>query len=67
MIINYNCYYIITYYRDILAVLMEQSTHIRTKALKCMTNIVTEDPEVLFRKDMQVRMDGNLPNSSQSL
>ena len=33
---------------------MEQSTHIRTKALKCMTNIVTEDPEVLFRKDMQV-------------
>ena len=42
------------YYRDILAVLTEQSTHIRTKALKCMTNIVTEDPEVLFRKDMQV-------------
>ena len=36
--------------------LTEQSTHIRTKALKCMTNIVTEDPEVLFRKDMQARI-----------
>ena len=48
------------YYRDILAVLLEQSTHIRTKALKCMTNIVTEDPEVLFRKDMQVCKAANL-------
>ena len=37
------------YLTDILNVLCEQSTQIRTKALKCMTMIVTEDPDVLLR------------------
>ena len=41
------------YLQDIITVLGEQSTQIRTKALKCMTMIVTEDPEVLLRKDMR--------------
>ena len=44
--------------------LTEQSTHIRTKALKCMTNIVTEDPEVLFRKDMQDGVNYSFTDSS---
>jgi len=42
-----------SYLKDILKVLTEQSTHIRTKALKCMTMIVTEDPDVLLRDNMR--------------
>ena len=41
------------YLTDILKVLGEQSTHVRTKALKCVTMIVSEDPDVLMRPDMQ--------------
>ena len=41
------------YLTDILKVLGEQSTHVRTKALKCVTMIVSEDPDVLLRQDMQ--------------
>ena len=41
------------YLQDILNVLNEQSTQVRTKALKCMALIVAEDPEVLLRADMQ--------------
>ena len=41
------------YLTDILKVLGEQSTHVRTKALKCVTMIVSEDPDVLLRSDMQ--------------
>ena len=41
------------YLTDILKVLGEQSTHVRTKALKCVTMIVQEDPDVLMRADMQ--------------
>ena len=40
------------YLTEILQVLREQSTHARTKALKCITMIVTEDPDVLLRPDM---------------
>ena len=40
------------YLTEILQVLREQSTHVRTKALKCITMIVTEDPDVLLRPDM---------------
>ena len=40
------------YLTDILRVLNEQSTHVRTKALKCITMIVTEDPDVLLHPDM---------------
>jgi cohesin loading factor subunit SCC2 len=42
-----------SYLKDILNVLTEQSTHIRTKALKCMTMIVMEDPDVLLRENMR--------------
>ncbi len=42
-----------SYLQDILNVLNEQSTQVRTKALKCMALIVAEDPEVLLRQDMQ--------------
>ncbi len=56
---SFNCYL-----RDILKVLTEQSTHIRTKALKCMTMIVTEDPEVLYRKDMQQGVNYSFTDSS---
>jgi cohesin loading factor subunit SCC2 len=52
------------YLRDILNVLTEQSTHIRTKALKCMTLIVTEDSEVLFRKDMKDGVNYSFTDSS---
>merc|ERR1712223_813335 len=41
------------YLTDILKVLGEQSTHVRTKALECVTMIVSEDPDVLMRPDMQ--------------
>ena len=47
-----------------MQVLMEQSTHIRTKAMKCMTMIVTEDPEVLFRKDMQSGVNWSFNDAS---
>ena len=41
------------YLADILQVLTEQSTQIRSKALKCMAMIVAEDPDVLLREDMR--------------
>ena len=52
------------YLTDILGVLCEQSTQIRTKALKCMTMIVTEDPEVLLRDNMQKAVQYSLKDSS---
>ena len=45
-------------------VLMEQSTHIRTKALKCMTMIVTEDPDVLLREDMRQAVQYSFTDTS---
>ena len=53
-----------SYLKDILGVLTEQSTQIRTKALKCMTMIVTEDPEVLLRNNMQNAVQYSLNDSS---
>ena len=53
-----------TYLTDILGVLCEQSTQIRTKALKCVTMIVTEDPEVLLRNNMQRAVQYSLNDSS---
>ncbi len=52
------------YLQDILNVLTEQSTHIRTKALKCMTMIVTEDPEVLLRENMRRGVNYSFTDSS---
>lgn len=52
------------YLTNILNVLCEQSTQIRTKALKCMTMIVTEDPDVLLRPNMQKAVQYSLNDSS---
>lgn len=52
------------YLKDILHVLTEQSTQIRTKALKCMTMVVSEDPDVLLRKDMQKGVQFSFTDSS---
>ncbi len=52
------------YLADILQVLCEQSTQIRTKALKCMTMIVTEDPDVLLRPNMQTALQYSLNDAS---
>ena len=42
----------------------EQSTQIRTKALKCMTMIVTEDPDVLLKDSMQQAVQYSLKDVS---
>lgn len=52
------------YLADILNVLSEQSTQIRTKALKCITMIVTEDPDVLLRANMQQAVQYSLNDPS---
>lgn len=52
------------YLANILTLLFEQSTQIRTKALKCMTMIVTEDPDVLLRPNMQKAVQYSLNDSS---
>ena len=52
------------YLADILCVVGEQSTQIRTKALKCMTMIVTEDPDVLLKPNMQQAVQYSLKDSS---
>ena len=53
-----------SYLTDILNVLTEQSTQIRTKALKCMTMIVSEDPEVLLQQNCQAAVQYSLKDSS---
>jgi len=53
-----------SYLQDILNVLNEQSTQVRTKALKCMAMIVAEDPEVLLRQDMQTGVQYSFMDSS---
>ena len=53
-----------SYLQDILKVLTEQSTQIRTKALKCMTMIVTEDPDVLLRDNMRTGVQYSFTDSS---
>ena len=52
------------YLTDILQVVAEQSTQIRTKALKCMTLIVTEDPDVLLKPNMQQAVQYSLKDTS---
>ena len=52
------------YLTDILKVLNEQSTHVRTKALKCVTMIVTEDPDVLLRPDMAAAVQSSFVDTS---
>ena len=52
------------YLADILCILNEQSTQIRTKALKCMTMIVTEDPDVLLRSNMQKAVQHSILDTS---
>lgn len=42
------------YLRQIIKVVWEQSIAIRTKAIKCLGNIVEVDPSILTRKDMQI-------------
>ena len=53
-----------SYLTDILNVLTEQSTQIRTKALKCMTMIVNEDPDVLLKSNMQNAVQYSLKDAS---
>ena len=53
-----------SYLQDILNVLSEQSTQVRTKALKCMAMIVAEDPDVLLRQDMQSGVQFSFMDSS---
>ena len=52
------------YLADILFTVSEQSTQIRTKALKCMTMIVTEDPDVLLKDSMQQAVQYSLKDVS---
>ena len=53
-----------SYLQDILNVLSEQSTQVRTKALKCMAMIVAEDPDVLLRQDMQTGVQYSFMDAS---
>lgn len=43
-----------TYLNKIILVMWESSIAIRTKAMKCLTNVVEVDPAILKRKDMQI-------------
>nr|XP_040566817.1 nipped-B-like protein [Lepeophtheirus salmonis] len=53
-----------SYLQDIINVLFEQSTQVRTRALKCMALIVQEDPNVLLRADMQKWVHYSFTDSS---
>ncbi len=56
-----------SYLTDIVRVLSEQSTQVRTKALKCVTMIVNEDPDVLLRGTMQTALKFSLCDTSTNV
>ncbi|XP_055682843.1 nipped-B protein isoform X1 [Lutzomyia longipalpis] len=52
------------YLRTIINVVWEQSIAIRTKAIKCLGNIVEVDPSILKRKDMQIGVNNKFLDQS---
>ncbi|GAB0086695.1 Nipped-B protein [Sergentomyia squamirostris] len=52
------------YLRQIIKVVWEQSIAIRTKAIKCLGNIVEVDPSILTRKDMQLGVNNKFLDQS---
>lgn len=56
-----------TYLNKIILVMWEQSIAIRTKAMKCLTNIVEVDPAILKRKDMKIGVSQKFLDQSISV
>lgn len=56
-----------TYLNKIILVMWETSIAIRTKAMKCLTNIVEVDPAILRRKDMQIGVSQRFLDQSISV
>ncbi|XP_041957003.1 nipped-B-like protein A isoform X1 [Alosa sapidissima] len=55
------------YLTQILRVLGESAIAVRTKAMKCLSEVVAVDPSILARKDMQNGVHGRLMDSSTSV
>lgn len=56
-----------TYLNKIILVMWETSIAIRTKAMKCLTNVVEVDPAILKRKDMQIGVSQRFLDQSISV
>ena len=56
-----------TYLKNIIKVLMEPLIAVRSKAMKCLTQIVESDPAVLARTDMQLGVHHSFLDSSPSV
>jgi cohesin loading factor subunit SCC2 len=56
-----------TYLQKIILVVREPSIAIRTKAMKCLGNIVEVDPSILGRKDMQMGVQQKLLDTAISV
>ncbi|XP_063378553.1 nipped-B-like protein [Cydia fagiglandana] len=55
------------YLRKILVILCENTIAIRTKAMKCLANIVEADPGVLARQDMQIGVNRSFLDQSTAV
>lgn len=55
------------YLTQILRVLGESAIAVRTKAMKCLTEVVAVDPSILARSDMQRGVHGRLMDNSTSV
>ncbi|KAL2091754.1 hypothetical protein ACEWY4_011552 [Coilia grayii] len=55
------------YLTQILRVLGENAIAVRTKAMKCLSEVVAVDPSILARKDMQNGVHGRLMDTSTSV
>ncbi|XP_056146291.1 nipped-B-like protein B [Lampris incognitus] len=55
------------YLTQILRVLGESAIAVRTKAIKCLSEVVAVDPSILARLDMQRGVHGRLMDSSSSV
>uniref|UniRef100_A0AAQ6AQL8 Nipped-B protein n=1 Tax=Amphiprion ocellaris TaxID=80972 RepID=A0AAQ6AQL8_AMPOC len=60
-------FYFDIYLTQILRVLGESAIAVRTKAMKCLSEVVAVDPSILARSDMQRGVHGRLMDNSTSV